>query len=414
MTTEKTDINLLLIGPDGAGKATTIGHLMYKLGLINQPDIDLEKFCTPMDGPLRFSTNNHNFTVIHTSSHRDFIQNMLTNRFQVHSALLVLPATEGEFERAIAQESQTREHLLLANTFGVRQMVVAINKMDVESVNYAEARYTEIVEQTSAVLKQVGTNIDRVKYVPISALNDDNLVELSTNMPWQTESTLLQALDALVGDRNPSNMPLRIAIKEVANSGGMLVVGDVLTGIIKTGMTVIFAPSGHTAKVTELVSYEQEITEVGPGNQVIFRVKTLTAKQVKRGMVAGDPNNEPPFEAASFTAMINVQSHPSEISVGYTPVFECHNAKVACQFTKILNMVNPRTGAVLPREGSSPLILKTHDSAIVELTPVKPLCVERLADYPKLGQLTVRETTQSGVTVIVGNIKSVTKKVPAA
>ncbi|GME80017.1 unnamed protein product [[Candida] boidinii] len=107
---------------------------------------------------------------------------MITGTSQADCAILIIAGGTGEFEAGISKDGQTREHALLAFTLGVRQLIVAVNKMD--SVNWSEARFEEIVKETSNFIKKVGYNPKTVPFVPISGWNGDNMIEPSSNCPW--------------------------------------------------------------------------------------------------------------------------------------------------------------------------------------------------------------------------------------
>src|SRR5690606_23487323 len=99
---------------------------------------------------------------------RDFIKNMITGTSQADVALLVIPAAKGEFESSISKEGQAREHALLAYTLGVKQLVVVVNKMDDNTVNYSESRFNEIKTEVSNFLKKIGYKPEKVPFIPIS------------------------------------------------------------------------------------------------------------------------------------------------------------------------------------------------------------------------------------------------------
>lgn len=105
---------------------------------------------------------------------------MSSMSLQADCAMLIVAAGTGEFEAGIGQTGQTREHALLANTLGVKQMIVAVNKMD--SAGYSEARFNEVVKEISSYLKRVGYNPSSVAFVPISGFHGDNMLEPSDNV----------------------------------------------------------------------------------------------------------------------------------------------------------------------------------------------------------------------------------------
>jgi elongation factor 1-alpha len=167
---------------------------------------------------------------------------MITGTSQADCAVLVVAAGQGEFEAGISKNGQTREHALLAFTLGVKQLIVAINKMDDKSVNFNQDRYEEIKKEVSAYIKKVGYNPEKVDFIPISGWNGDNMIDRSTNLPWYKGPTLLEALDRISEPKRPSDKPLRIPLQDVYKISGIgtVPVGRVETGVLKPGMTVFF------------------------------------------------------------------------------------------------------------------------------------------------------------------------------
>jgi elongation factor 1-alpha len=137
---------------------------------------------------------------------------MITGTSQADVAILMIASPQGEFEAGISKDGQTREHALLAFTLGVKQMIVCTNKMDEKSVNYSEARYTEIKKEVETYLKKVGYDPTKVAFVPISGWNGDNMIERSDNMKWYKGPTLLEALDAIIPPKRPLDKPLRLPL----------------------------------------------------------------------------------------------------------------------------------------------------------------------------------------------------------
>jgi elongation factor 1-alpha len=356
----------------------------------------------------KFETTKYYFTIIDAPGHRDFIKNMITGTSQADCAVLVIASPTGEFEAGIAKNGQTREHALLAYTLGVKQMIVAINKMDEKSTNWAESRYNEIKNETSSFLKKIGYQPEKVPFVPISGWTGDNMLEKSPNMPWYKGPTLLEALDSLTEPKRPSDKPLRIPLQDVYKIGGIgtVPVGRVETGILKPGAVVTFAPGGITTEVKSVEMHHEALTQATPGDNVGFNIKNVAVKDIRRGNVCGDAKQDPPQETESFNAQVIVLNHPGQIHAGYAPVLDCHTAHIACKFAEILTKVDRRSGKELEKE---PKNIKSGDAAMVKLIPQKPMCVESFADYPPLGRFAVRDMRQ---TVAVGVIKEVTKKAP--
>jgi elongation factor 1-alpha len=431
MAKVRDHISLVVIGHLNAGKSTTTGHLLYKCGGIDKTTIDKyereanelgrasHKFAWVTDNLQaerergitiditlwKFSSKKYDFTIIDTPGTRGFIKNMITGTSQADSALMIVDATQGNFESGISREGQTREHALLAYSLGVKQMVVAVNKMDDTTVNFSERRYEEIKQSVSNYLKKVGYKSSKVTFVPISGWMGDNITEKSTNLNWFTGPTLLAALDNVTPPKRPVGLPLRIPIQDVYKIGGIgtVPVGRVETGIIRPGMTVKFAPSGIIAEVKSCEVHHEALLEVGPGNNVGFNVKNVALKDIRRGDVASDVNDKPASAVSSFEAQIIVMNHPGKISIGYCPIIDCHTAHVACSVASIREKLDRRTGKVMEE---NPEFIQNGDAAIITLVPTKPLCVETFAEYPPLGRFVIRDM---GRTVAVGIIKSVSK-----
>ena len=354
----------------------------------------------------KFESPKSVLTIIDAPGHRDFIKNMITGTSQADAAILVIDSTAGGFEAGYAKEGQTREHALLAFTLGVKQMIVACNKMDAESVKYSEDRYNEIKKELSGYLKKVGYNIEKVRFVPISGWAGDNMIEKSTNMGWYKGPTLLEALDLLDPPVRPVEKPLRLPLQDVYKIGGIgtVPVGRVETGIMKPGDVVTFAPANVSTEVKSIEMHHESIPEAVPGDNVGFNVKNLSVKDIRRGFVCSNSKNDPAKEAENFLAQVIVLNHPGQISNGYSPVLDCHTSHIACKFAEIESKIDRRTGKEMEKEPKS---IKMGDAAMVRLIPTKPLCVESFTEYPPLGRFAVRDMRQ---TVAVGVIKAVTKR----
>jgi len=160
---EKTHISIVVIGHVDSGKSTTTGHLIYKCGGIDKRAIEkfekeaqdigkgsfkyawvLDKLKAERERGItidialwKFQTPKYSVTVIDAPGHRDFIKNMITGTSQADCAILIVASGVGEFEAGISKNGQTREHALLAFTLGVKQMIIACNKMDSTEPPYA-------------------------------------------------------------------------------------------------------------------------------------------------------------------------------------------------------------------------------------------------------------------------------------
>ncbi|ODQ63648.1 hypothetical protein NADFUDRAFT_43956 [Nadsonia fulvescens var. elongata DSM 6958] len=179
MGKEKGHVNVVVIGHVDSGKSTTTGHLIFKCGGIDKRTIEkfekeaaelgkgsfkyawvLDKLKAERERGItidialwKFETPKYQVTVIDAPGHRDFIKNMITGTSQADCAILIIAGGIGEFEAGISKDGQTREHALLAFTLGVKQLIVAVNKMD--SVKWDESRFEEIIKEVANFIKKM-------------------------------------------------------------------------------------------------------------------------------------------------------------------------------------------------------------------------------------------------------------------
>jgi len=428
----KPHLNLVIMGHVDHGKSTTTGHLLYLAGAIDERTIKAFedeaakmgkgtfKYAWVLDNLkeerergltidlrfLKFETNKYYFTVIDAPGHRDFVKNMITGASQADGAILFCSAKRGEFEAGIGPGGQTREHAFLAFTLGVRQVVVAVNKMDDATVNWGKERYEEVKNEVTRMLKMVGFKVDKVNFVPTSGWTGDNLIKKSDKMSWYTGPTLIEALDLLELPPKPTNKPLRIPIQDVYSITGIgtVPVGRVETGVLKEGVNLVFMPSNKTAEVKSMEMHHTRIPVAEPGDNIGMNVRGIAKTEIHRGDVAG-PVDNPPTVATEFIGQVIVIYHPTAIAAGYTPVLHYHTGQIACRFTELLKKLDPRTGQVVEEK---PSFLKTGDAACVRMEPLRPIAIENYKDFPELGRFAVRDM---GTTVAAGVVKEITKKV---
>ncbi len=440
---EKPHLNIIIMGHVDHGKSTTTGHLLYDAGAIDERTIKAYeeeaekmgkgtfKFAWVLDNLkeerergvtidlrfLQFQTKKYNYTVIDAPGHRDFVKNMITGASQADACILFCSAKKGEFEAGIGAGGQTREHAFLAFTLGIRQCIVAINKMDDTIPPYSKERYDEMKAEISRMLSMVGFKVqvkdadgkmvEKIRFIPVSGWTGENLVKKSDKMPWYTGPTLIEALDLLEIPAKPTNKPLRIPIQDVYSITGIgtVPVGRVETGVLKPGDNLVFMPSNKTAEVKSIEMHHSQIPMAEPGDNIGMNVRGIAKTDVHRGDVAGLASS-PPTVAKEFIGQIIVIYHPTAIAAGYTPVLHYHTGQIACRFTQLLKKIDPRTGQV---SEENPSFLKTGDAAWVRMEPLHPISVETYLEFPELGRFAIRDM---GTTVAAGVVKEVTKKGP--
>ena len=426
MAKAKPHLNVVFVGHVDHGKSTTVGRLMFDAGMIPEQDMRKLKetaqqlgkagfeFAFVMDNlkeerergvtidlsHKRFDTQKFECTIIDAPGHRDFIKNMITGASQADVAFLVVAAPDGVM-------AQTKEHVFLLKTFGVGQLSVVVNKMDV--LNYDQAKFDKVKVDIGNLLKSVGYKPDAVQFIPTASFLGDNVAKRSDKMKWYTGPTILEQLDKFAAPEKPTTLPLRLPLQDVYNITGIGVVpvGRVETGIMKVGDKVVIMPgregAGVKGEVKTIEMHHEQIQSAEPGDNVGFSVRGVNKKDIARGDVVGHESN-PPSVVTEFTAQIVVLNHPTVLTVGYTPVFHIHTAQVACQFVKLLKKLNPATGQV---EQENPDMLKNGDAAVVVIRPTKPLVIEKQKEIPQMARFAVRD---AGQTVAAGMCIDYVKK----
>jgi elongation factor 1-alpha len=336
--------------------------------------------------------------------HRDFVRNMVTGTVTSECAVLVVAAPAGEFEAGFSNDGQTKQHALLAFTFGVRDIIVCVNKMD--AVGNSKERFDAVAREVGSFLHECGYAGDRVRIIPVSGWLGHNLVERPAEaMPWYQGPTLKAALDAVVLPARKPDAPLRFCVSHTFRVGGAVIpTGRIESGTLRVGDELVCAPSGQRARCVSVEVHRVASDSASHGAHIGARVEGITHEVVAKGSVFGrvDEANQP-AACLSFRATIVVLEHPGEIAVGYTPVVDVGAAHAPCRLSSIERTVNRHSGATLIE---SPQTIGAGDSAVVVFTPLRPIVVEPYNDFPALGRIAVRDNLR---VVCVGCVIDVTK-----
>ncbi|KAL6057492.1 Eukaryotic peptide chain release factor GTP-binding subunit [Balamuthia mandrillaris] len=444
--TGKPRISVVIIGNVDSGKSTTSGHLITELGFVDKRIVEkyerdaraagkntMSKYAWVMD-KLRterelgvtievscwsVETPNYDVDLLDAPGHRSFIKNMTVGASMADVAILVISATDGEFEAGIARGGMTREEALVAYTMGVRNFIVAVNKMD--TVGYAQKRFEEIVGEVQRLLRQVGVQDKRTVFIPISGYHGDNLIYPSENMPWYEGwtngmtgakgTTLVEALDNLSLPVRPVDKPLRIPILQSfkVTGVGTVAIGRVASGVLRQNDTLMLMPEGLTAQTTSIQIHHTDRAEVLPGDLIGFKVKNCPEpykEHVYRGLVACHANDRPVRAVKAFIAQILVLNHSNGISAGFCPQLYCHTASFPCRVEELLQKLDKRTGKVVEEK---PQKVRTGEAAICLMRPKggRAVCLETFQELAPLGRFLMRD---QGQTAVVGVVKEIVEE----
>jgi len=434
MTEGKQHVSIVICGHVDAGKSTTTGHLIFALGGINERERGVTISCTTKE----FFTDSKHYTIIDAPGHRDFIKNMITGSSQADVALLLVPA-DGNFVTSIAKgnikagevQGQTRQHALLINLLGVKQLIVGVNKMDSDVAKYGIERYDEVKNEMVAMLAKVGWKkefiADHVPVLPLSGWRGDNLIKPTENMPWWKGvdvktmdkkgtvhiHTLLDALDKFVElpERKP-DLPMRTPISGVYKIKGT---GDVLTGRVEQGTVrpgdqVKFLPT-HTAanacvgKIFTVEMHHKSLPEAGAGLNVGMNVKGLNKDNMPRvGDIMVLQSDESLSAVKTFTCQVKVLTHPGELKNGYSPIAFVRTARSAVKMVKMSWKIGKATGG---KKLADPQFVKANEMAELQFEPLQPFVVSPFKECEGLGRVAIMEGNS---VVMLGKCISVEKK----
>ncbi|MBL7052011.1 MAG: translation elongation factor EF-1 subunit alpha, partial [Nanoarchaeota archaeon] len=345
-------------------------------------------------------TQKFEVTIIDAPGHRDFVKNMITGASQADAAFLVIAAPAGV-------QPQTTEHLWLLRTMGVKELCVVVNKMD--SVDYKEEKFTQVKEDVSKLLNQVGIPADKTTFLAVSGLKGDNIIKKSENMTWYKGPTILEQFDLFPVPELPTNLPMRMPVQDVYEITGIgtVPVGKIETGIMKIGQKVLVLPGrtgkGIAGEIKTIEAHHEQLKEGLAGDNVGINIRGVGKKDIARGDVICDAA-QPITIVEEFIAQIAVINHPTVLAKGYTPVFHIHTAQVPCQFVELISQIDPKTGQVIKE---NPDFLKNGDVAKVRIKPQGNLALETQKENPYTSRFAVRD---AGSTVAAGMCIEITKK----
>jgi len=310
-------LKIVIVGHVDHGKSTFVGRLFYDTGSLPEGKLEqLQAAAKRRGAPFEwanlmdalqserdqnitidtaqiwFRTRQRQYVIIDAPGHKEFLKNMVTGAANAEAALLLIDANEGVQE-------QSRRHGYLLNLLGIRQIVVLVNKMDLQG--YAEARFEQIETEYRAFLKSIG--VEPRGFLPISARHGDNIATRSAHMPWWAGPTVLEALDDFQPAEPATHLPLRLPIQDIYRfDDRRILAGRIESGALKIGDRLVFAPSDRVSTVKTIERWNAPAAERAEAGESVG----LTLSEqifVERGAVAA-LETAPPYELNRFKARL--------------------------------------------------------------------------------------------------------------
>ncbi|MCC2673609.1 MAG: adenylyl-sulfate kinase, partial [Ramlibacter sp.] len=392
----KSLLRFITCGSVDDGKSTLIGRLLYESKMLFDDQLaaleaDSRKFGTQgeqldfallVDGLAAereqgitidvayrfFSTDRRKFIVADTPGHEQYTRNMVTGASTADVAVILVDARKGVL-------TQTRRHSYLVSLMGIRQVVVAINKMDL--VGYSQQVFDKIVAEYRAFAKQVG--LEQVTVVPVSAFKGDNIVEPSDQMPWFHGTTLMGYLETVeIDELRMQKTPMRLPVQWVnrPNLDFRGFAGTLASGKVELGERIRVLPSGKESTVTRIVTFDGDLRQAVAGQAV-----TLTLADeidISRGNVISTAL-APAEVADQFEATV-IWMHDEPLLAGRPYLVKIGTQTVTASVTDIKYQVNVNT-----LEHVAAKTLELNAIGICNLSMDRPVAFDPYAENRETG-----------------------------
>ncbi|MDX1458146.1 MAG: sulfate adenylyltransferase subunit CysN [Marinobacter sp.] len=303
-----------------------------------------------------FSTDKRKFIIADTPGHEQYTRNMATGASTAQLAILMIDARHGVM-------TQTRRHSFIASLLGIRHIVVAINKMDL--VDFSEERFEEIKQDYLAFANQLG--LKDVRFVPMSALEGDNVVNRSENTPWFTGQPLMEILETVEVSRDKNLEHFRFPVQYVnrpnLNFRGFC--GTIASGVVRPGDEVMALPSRRTSTVKEVVSFEGNLDEA-----YIDQAVTITLNDeidISRGDMLVKTEDEPEVGNRFNANIVWMTDAPLEKG-------RLYDIKLGPTFTSgTVKKIHHQTDVNTLEQQADPSALQLNEIGLCELTLSQPV-----------------------------------------
>ncbi|MBD2754265.1 sulfate adenylyltransferase subunit 1 [Spirosoma validum] len=312
-----------------------------------------------------FQTPKRKFIIVDAPGHIQYTRNMVTGASNCQLAIVLVDARHGVAE-------QTRRHSLIASLLGIPHIVVAINKMDL--INYSQDVFSDICIHYAELAKKL--NVHQVSYIPMSALNGDNVVDRSAAMPWYEGPTLLEHLETVTidddvngetEDHHPARFPVQYVIRpqtaELHDYRGYA--GKITSGLFRKGDAITVLPSGETSTIDAIEIAETQLDVAATPMSVVLHLATDV--DISRGDLIVRSNSQP-VSSQTVEAML-CWMDTKEFKVGNKYVLQVGTFRTRCSVREIAYQLNVNTYEEIEDVDS----LRLNDLAKVVLRTAQPI-----------------------------------------
>ncbi|KAI9719142.1 MAG: translation termination factor GTPase eRF3 [Chrysothrix sp. TS-e1954] len=426
----KEHVNVIFLGHVDAGKSTLGGSILVSTGQVDARTLDKYKTEARAQGQESwylswaldmtkeerskgktievgrgfFETEKRRYSILDAPGHKTFVPNMIGGASQADVGVLVISARKGEYETGFERGGQTREHAILAKTQGVNKLVVVVNKMDDNTVEWSQERYDECLKKLTVFLKSVGYDPKTdLTFMPVSAQTLQGIKERvpKSLAPWYDGPSLLEFLDSMQALERKINAPLMMPVSAKYRDLGTMIEGKIEAGVIKKGVNYLLMPNKQSISISALFGEsEDEVDAASCGEQVRVRLRGVEEEDISPGAVLCS-KKRPVHFVQKFEAQIVLLELKSILSAGYQCVLHIHSATEEVVFAQLLAKLEKGTNR---RSKKPPGFAKKGMSILARLEIWEGsgrVCCETFEEHPQLGRFTLRE---SGQTIAIGKI----------
>ncbi|MDP9565853.1 sulfate adenylyltransferase subunit CysN [Kosakonia radicincitans] len=336
-----------------------------------------------------FSTEKRKFIIADTPGHEQYTRNMATGASTCDLAILLIDARKGVLD-------QTRRHSFISTLLGIKHLVVAVNKMDL--VEFSEEIFENIRQDYLTFAEQLPGNLD-IRFVPLSALEGDNVASQSEKMPWYSGPTLLEVLETVEIQRVVDTQPMRFPVQYVnrPNLDFRGFSGTLASGVVSVGQRIKVLPSGVESTITRIVTFDGDLQEAGAGEAITLVLKDEI--DISRGDLILDAQETLPAVQRASLDVVWMAEQPLQPGQSFDIKVAGKKTRArvdAIQYQVDINNLTQRQVESLPLNGIG----------LVDLTFDEPLTLDAYQQNPVTGGIIFIDRL-SNVTVGAGMVRDV-------
>ncbi len=412
---EKDLLRFSTAGSVDDGKSTLIGRLLYDTQSVYEDQLkSIEGKGTTAPGQIDFalltdglraereqgitidvayryfSTARRKFIIADTPGHEQYTRNMATGASTADAAVVLIDASKGV-------QIQSRRHAYIASLLRVRHVIVAVNKMDL--IGYGESAFRAIEADFRAVLDQIaadtGTPVE-VHFVPVSALKGDNVVHATGTMPWYAGPSLLELLEALPSALETRSAPFRFPVQRVLRPDHAFrgFAGQIASGTIRRGSEIAVFPSGRSAKVERIVTFDGEPEEVtAPLSVTLVLDREL---DISRGDLIAGIGAVPVVASSVKASLVWMDQRPLDLNRRYLLKHTSHTVPA------FISLIDHRVDLGAFRHEPA-ITLRMNDIGAVSLHLLRPIAVDLYRENRGTGALILIDP-ETNATVAAGMV----------